>query len=94
MNIIFRKFCDVVLSELKPRFIRFPKVDQLEDCSMQRFTTVTEFLQGVGALDGCHIEICPPKEDAANYHNYKGGYSITLLAIVNHNYKFLYASVG
>lgn len=93
VSIIFREFCDVVLSELEPRFVRFPKVDQLED-HMQRFTAVTGFPQGVGALDGCHIEICPPKEYAADYHNYKGWYSMILLAVVDHNYKFLYANVG
>ncbi|KAM7297561.1 uncharacterized protein ISCGN_022712 [Ixodes scapularis] len=93
VSMIFREFCDVILSELEPRFVRFPKPDQLED-HMQRFTAVTGFPQGVGALDGCHIEICPPKEYAADYHNYKGWYSMILLAVVDHNYRFLYVNVG
>lgn len=35
-------------------------------------------------VDGCHIEVSPHKEDATDYHNYKGWYSTVLLALVNH----------
>ncbi|CAN7991507.1 unnamed protein product, partial [Ixodes hexagonus] len=92
VSIIFREFCDVVRRELEPRFVKFPRADELED-HMPRFTAVTGFPQGVGALDGCHIEICPPKDNAADYHNYKGWYSMILLAVVDHDYKFLYTNV-
>lgn len=38
--------------------------------------------------------MCPPKEHASDYHNYKGWYSIILLAVVDHTYKFLFVNVG
>lgn len=38
---------------------------------IQEFEAVAGFHQGVGALDGCHFPILPPKEHATDYYNYK-----------------------
>lgn len=93
VNIIFREFCNVVVGQLEPLHMGMPRANEFVD-HMQRFAASTGFPQGVGALDGCHIEVCPPKEHASDYHNYKGWYSIILLAVVDHMYKFLSISVG
>ncbi|KAH7948827.1 hypothetical protein HPB49_002691 [Dermacentor silvarum] len=42
--------------------------------------------QAFGALDNCHFPVSPPKENAIDYYNYKGWYSVLLLALVDHNY--------
>lgn len=34
--------------------------------------------------DGCHIEIKPPADQAVDYYNYKGWYSIVLMAAVDY----------
>ncbi|XP_077514083.1 uncharacterized protein LOC144124951 [Amblyomma americanum] len=61
---------------------------------MRECYAVTGFPQAIGALDGCHFAISPPKKDAAGYYNYKGWHSTILLAIVDHQYRFLYLNVG
>ncbi|KAH6936453.1 hypothetical protein HPB50_017562 [Hyalomma asiaticum] len=61
---------------------------------IKEFQAVCGFPQGVGALDGCHIPVSPPKEHATDYYNYKGWYSIVLLALVDHKYLFRYVNVG
>ncbi|XP_049528892.1 uncharacterized protein LOC125947697 [Dermacentor silvarum] len=61
---------------------------------IQELEAVCGFRQGVGALDGCHFPILPPKEHATDYHNYKGWHSIVLLALVDHKYRFRYVNVG
>lgn len=34
--------------------------------------------------DGCHIEVCPPKNEATDYYNFKGWYSVVLFAAVDY----------
>lgn len=52
------------------------------------------FPQCFGAVDGCHIEVNPPKTEAVDYYNYKGWYSTVLFAAVDYRYRFTYINVG
>ena len=53
-----------------------------------------QFLNSIGAMDGKHIPIFSPAHIGSTFYNYKGFYSIVLLALVKHNYQFLYANIG
>jgi len=48
----------------------------------------------IGSVDGCHIPISPPKEDSVDYINYKGYYSVILLAVCDAKYRFTYANIA
>ncbi|GFQ64629.1 protein ALP1-like [Trichonephila clavata] len=60
----------------------------------EEFWEKWNFPMCLGAMDGKHIRIKPPSHSRAMYRNYKGIFSIMLLALVDANLKFLSVDVG
>ncbi|XP_017481322.1 PREDICTED: putative nuclease HARBI1, partial [Rhagoletis zephyria] len=91
---IFIEFCNEVWASLAPIYLNnFPlKRSQIEQ-GVADFNAMG-YPQCIGAIDGCHIEIHPKKEEAIDYHNYKGWYSVVLLALVDAKYRFSYIHCG
>lgn len=58
------------------------------------FETKWQFPNCLGAIDGKHIYIQPPANSGSTYHNYKSRFSVVLMAVVDADYKFIYANVG
>ena len=48
----------------------------------------------LGDLDGKHVGLKKPKNSGALYHNYKGLFSVVMLALVDGQYKFRWVDVG
>ena len=52
------------------------------------------FNDSIGAMDGKHVLLKPPAHSGSQYFNYKHTFTIVLLAIVDADYKFIFADVG
>ena len=50
-----------------------------------------QFHNCIGAVDGKHID---PKDSGSDFYNYKGFFSIEMLAICDYDYKFLFVDAG
>lgn len=87
-------FCKEVWKVLQPAYMSaYPLSPHVINENVKGFQKLG-FPQCIGAIDGTHIEIRPAAKDAVDYFNYKGWYSIVLLAVVDYRYRFMYINVG
>ncbi|XP_053968071.1 uncharacterized protein LOC128869531 isoform X2 [Anastrepha ludens] len=91
---ILIEFCNEVGTSLAPIYLKnFPLTRAQIENGVADFNAMG-YPQCIGAIDGCHIEIHPRKEEAIDYYNYKGWYSVVLLALVDAKYRFVYIHCG
>ena len=91
---IIPEVCQAIYQCLKCEYLRVPNTKEewkeIADETEKRW----QFPNCFGAADGKHIPILHPKNSGSDYYNYKGFFSIVLLAIVDFDYKFLFVDVG
>lgn len=62
---------------MTPQFISWPSGEEAQ-IVMRKFKEISRFPNTIGAIDGTHIKIEAPTENAADYINRKGYHSIQL----------------
>ena len=92
------KFIPVVCSKIyetfKGQFLRLPNTTEEWEIIEHETRRLWQFPNCIGAADGKHVAILHPSNSGSEFYNYKGFFSIVLLAIVDYNYKFIFADVG
>lgn len=86
--------CRAIFETLKDHYMHFPtSKEQWLDIAKQTQDR-WQFPNCFGAADGKHIMIIHPKNSGSEFYNYKGFFSIVLLALVDYNYQFIFVDVG
>lgn len=93
VNGIIMSTCKELWKVLAPVVMALPtKEDWLKIA--QDFDNMWHFPNCIGALDGKHVVIQAPNNSGSLFFNYKGTFSIVLMALVDANYKFIMVDVG
>ena len=83
--------CNKIYETFKGRFLRLPGTTgqwKIIECETRR---LRQFPNCIEAANGKHIAIIQPFNSGSEFYNYKEFFSIVLLAIVDCNYKFIFA---
>ncbi|KAK8761308.1 hypothetical protein V5799_027424 [Amblyomma americanum] len=78
--------CRLLWTTLQPLYLKVATTEKWEEVA-RGFKEKCNFPNCVGAVDGKHIQIQAPPHSGSLYYNYKGTYSIVLLAVADSNLK-------
>lgn len=92
--VIIRQVCDAIFDELHDEVLKTPRTPEEWKEVALKFGRRWNFWHALGALDGKHVAIQKPPKSGSDYYNYKGFFSIVLLALVDADYRFLWVQVG
>ena len=75
---------------LRNQYIKFPRSREDMVTTMQQFHDIAGFPQIIGAVDGSLIAIKTPTHDEHVFVSRKGGHSLNILAVCNHDMMITY----
>uniref|UniRef100_A0A1A8RYV5 DDE Tnp4 domain-containing protein n=1 Tax=Nothobranchius rachovii TaxID=451742 RepID=A0A1A8RYV5_9TELE len=91
---IVMETCAAITLVLREDYLKTPSTETEWKVIAKDFEDKWHFPHCIGAIDGKHIFIQPPANSGSTFYNYKSRFSIILMAVVDANYRFVYASAG
>lgn len=85
--------CQAIIEIMSPTLMP-PPTEEMWKKVEEGYRNTWNFPNCIGALDGKHVNIRCPINSGSDFYNYKGTYSVILLALVDANYKFIAIDVG
>ena len=90
---IVQEVCRAIWDSLVGDYMPVPTKQDWRDIA-EGFSQRWNFPNCLGSVDGKHVVIQAPSNSGSLFHNYKGTYSIVLLAVVDYDYRFRVIDVG
>ena len=91
---IIKDVCQAIIDEYANEVVDTPTSPDDWKLVARNFSSRWNFDHCLGVLDGKHVAITKPNNSGSEYFNYKGFFSIILLALVDADYKIIWADVG
>ena len=94
ISLLVPETCEAIIDEYSDGHMKCPKTpDEWKEVA-EKFSSLWNFHNCLGAIDGKHIAIRKPKKSGTNLYNYKGFFSIVLMAVAAADYKYLFVDIG
>jgi len=90
---IVKETCEIILNVLSIEYLNPPTLNEWKNISTG-FWQNWNFPNTIGAMDGKHVQIQAPPKSGSSFFNYKKTFSLVLMAVCNHEYKFTLVDVG
>lgn len=94
IHYIVKEVCAAIIDEYREEVLTPPLTPEAWKQVADRFSSRWQFHHALGAIDGKHFAIRRPKNSHSMYHNYKGFFSLIMLAVVDADYKFIWVDIG
>ncbi|XP_052242474.1 putative nuclease HARBI1 [Dreissena polymorpha] len=94
LSVLVRDVCHATCDEYVDEVMTAPSTPEEWRQLADGFLKNWNFSNCVAAIDGKHIAIRKPASSGSLYYNYKGFFSIIVLAIVDSDYKFVWCDLG
>lgn len=91
---IVPEVCKAIWDKMFPVYMPMPDTPEQWLAISRKFFQRWNFPNCVGALDGKHIVLRAPFQSGSLYYNYKGTFSIVLMALADADSRFIYIDVG
>lgn len=89
-----KEVCGEIIKTIGPIHLKTPKTTNEWINIAREFEEKWSFPNVLGCIDGKHVNILKPPNSGSLFRNYKGWFSIVLLAVCDANYKLIYVDVG
>lgn len=85
--------CSIIIDKLSNIYLKQPNENDWLRIS-EGFSQTWNMPNCIGAIDGKHVLIQAPSNSGSLYFNYKKTFSVVLLAVCDHEYKFTLVDIG
>ncbi|KAK4325877.1 hypothetical protein Pmani_003581 [Petrolisthes manimaculis] len=94
ISAIIPEVCRAIYQVLKDEYVKLPSTEEEWRAIAHGYFAEWNYPLCLGALDGKRILICKPPNSGSDYYDYKGHFSLIMMALVDASYKFMYVDVG
>lgn len=94
VSVVIRETCLTIWEALNEEYLRPPTLPEEWKNIAEEFENLWNIPHCIGAIDGKHIAMKCPNNSGSLYHNYKGFFSLVLMAVCDAHYVFTLVDIG